>query len=244
MKPLRQRIRGKTLLLVLLLGWVVALLLGTLLPHVTDSPALRAGDGLLEQSAEAGAANAVTTVVVSFRGFDTLGEITVLFLAATGIGFLFAGTPRQTAAGKAPNEMMVTGIRLLFPLILLFGVYIVLHGHLTPGGGFQGGVIIATAFFLRMLAEPSFQLPHPWLARLEAFSGGGFVVFGFLGLFVVATGTFLGNFLPHPTGAMGQLISAGVIPLISILIGIKVGTEVGGLFQSMLAYTDDSEEAS
>ncbi|MBK1717982.1 hydrogen gas-evolving membrane-bound hydrogenase subunit E [Thiocystis violacea] len=237
--PLRKRVRVKTLLLVLLCGWLLALFLTILLPHGLDGLSGTVGDALLERNAETASANAVTSVVVSYRGFDTLGEVTVLFLAATGVGMLFGGrrqeeTGASVARRAAPNEMMVTGARLLFPVLLLLGVYIIAHGHLSPGGGFQGGVIIATAFFLRLLADPDFVLDHARVGLLESLSGSGFVLLGLLGLVLLSTGTFLGNFLPHPVEAMGRLVSAGVIPLIYVLVGVKVGAEVGAIFQDML----------
>ncbi|MTW20020.1 hydrogen gas-evolving membrane-bound hydrogenase subunit E [Allochromatium palmeri] len=239
--PLRKRVRVKTLLLALLSVWLLVLFLTLLLDQARDWPTATVGDALLERNAETASANAVTSVVVSYRGFDTLGEVTVLFLAATGIGLLFSAPrpPSEPAAAESeiaaapPNEMMITGIRLLFPVLLLLGVYIVLHGHLSPGGGFQGGVVIATAFFLRMLADPDFRLDHTRLGALESLSGSGFVLIGLLGLALVSTGTFLGNFLPHPVASMGQLLSAGVIPLVYALVGVKVGAEVGAIFQDM-----------
>ena len=236
--PLRKRVRVKTLLLTLLSAWLLALFLTLLLGQARDWPTATVGDALLARNAETASANAVTSVVVSYRGFDTLGEVTVLFLAATGIGLLFSAPrlrsesePESTPA--PPNEMMITGVRLLFPVLVLFGVYIVLHGHLSPGGGFQGGVVIATAFFLRMLADPDFRLDHARLGWLEALSGSGFVLLGLIGLILTTTATFLGNFLPHPVASLGQLVSAGVIPLIYALVGVKVGAEVGAIFQDM-----------
>ncbi|SDY16048.1 multicomponent Na+:H+ antiporter subunit B [Allochromatium warmingii] len=239
--PLRKRVRVKTLLLTLLSAWLLALFLTLLLGQARDWPTATVGDALLTRNAETASANAVTSVVVSYRGFDTLGEVTVLFLAATGIGLLFsAPRPRsELSAAESestpapPNEMMITGVRLLFPVLVLFGVYIVLHGHLSPGGGFQGGVVIATAFLLRMLADPNFRLDHVRLGWLEALSGSGFVLLGLIGLILTTTATFLGNFLPHPVASLGQLVSAGVIPLIYALVGVKVGAEVGAIFQDM-----------
>jgi multicomponent Na+:H+ antiporter subunit B len=237
--PLRKKIRVKTLLLVLLCGWLLALHLTVLFQHGVDGQSASVGDALLARNAETGSANAVTSVVVSYRGFDTLGEVTVLFLAATSIGLLFGG-PRSATSEAAraprgsPNEMMVTGTRLLFPVLILLGAYIVIHGHLSPGGGFQGGVVIATAFVLRMLADRGFALDHSRVDLLESLSGSGFVLMGLLGLAILSTATFLGNFLPHPLADMGQLLSAGVIPIIYILVGIKVGAEVSAIFGDML----------
>jgi len=242
--PLRKRFRVHTLLLIALCGWLLMLHLTLLLNHGLDAPSNGVGDLYLARNSETASANAVTTVVVSYRGFDTLGEVTVLFLAATGVGLLFAGglgaTPASRDRNSHPNEIMVTGTRLLFPALLLLGVYIVLHGHLSPGGGFQGGVIVATAFFLRMIADPNFNLNHAQLGWTESFAGSGFVLFGMLGLVFVTTASFLGNFLPHPVAAMGQLVSAGVIPLIYLLVGIKVGAEIGAIFQDMLEADHDT----
>jgi multicomponent Na+:H+ antiporter subunit B len=235
--PLRKRFRVQTLLLILLCGWLLMLHLTLLLNHGLAGLTGGVGDTLLALNPETASANAVTSIVVSYRGFDTLGEVTVLFLAATGVGLMFAGGRRSAVLRDRhshPNEVMVTGTRLLFPTLLMLGVYVVLHGHLSPGGGFQGGVIVATAFFLRMIADPTFTLDHARVDLYESLAGSGFVLFGMLGLVLVTTASFLGNFLPHPVEAMGQLVSAGVIPLIYLLVGIKVGAEVGAIFQDML----------
>ncbi|MBK1721050.1 hydrogen gas-evolving membrane-bound hydrogenase subunit E [Thiocystis violacea] len=237
--PLRKRVRAKTLMLVLLCGWLFAAHLGILFQYGLDGQTASVGDALLARNAETASANAVTSVVVSYRGFDTLGEVTVLFLAATGIGLLFGARQRAGAEGAEtpisdPNEMLMTGVRLLFPVLVLLGVYVVVHGHLSPGGGFQGGVIIATAFFLRMLADRTFVLNHSLIGLLEALSGSGFVLVGLLGLILLGTATFLGNFLPHPVADMGRLLSAGVIPVVYCLVGVKVGAEVAAIFGDML----------
>jgi multicomponent Na+:H+ antiporter subunit B len=100
---------------------------------------------------ELGGTNLVTSVIVTYRGLDTLGEVAVLFLATAGIGFLLQNTKKKFKVRKS-SEILQSGTRILLPLIILFGVYIFLHGHLTPGGGFQGGVVIAGGFLLIMLS--------------------------------------------------------------------------------------------
>ena len=99
-------------------------------------------------------ANTVTAIVVNFRGFDTLGEVTVLFLAATGMGTILlrrrskhTGLNPQRTSPQASKIVQAAG-KLLFPAIMILGAYVFIHGHLTPGGGFQGGAIIATGFLL------------------------------------------------------------------------------------------------
>lgn len=177
---------------------------------------------------ELGAANLVTSVVVTYRGLDTLGEVTVLFLSAAAVGLLL-GMGQRTGAGaggrvKTPSsELVQTTMQYLIPIIILLGAYIFLNGHLTPGGGFQGGAVIASAILLLFLALPHAGLRHALMSLLESLSGFGYVLVGILGL--VLAGGFLDNRL-LPLGSYGQLLSAGAIPLIYIFIGLKVGSEL------------------
>lgn len=187
---------------------------------------------------ELGAANLVTSVVVSYRGLDTLGEILVLFTATTGVTTLLASTHPTSKkrdddledGRRQGSELLATGAVFLFPLLILFGIYIFINGHLTPGGGFQGGVVLASAFLLLLFSDCRIQLNHVLLKRAEAFSGAAYVAVGLLGLWLAA-GFLDPRFLP--AGEFGQLFSAGAIPLIYILVGIKVGSELTGIIDSM-----------
>ena len=112
-------------------------------------------------------------------------------------------------------------------LILVYGIYIILHGHLTPGGGFAGGVIIALAFLNVMLAYGR-TFTEEWLHiktlhSLEALSALLFLILGIGG--IVFAGGFLANFISH--GKLFRLVSSGTIPVLNIFIGIKVAA---GLF--------------
>jgi multicomponent Na+:H+ antiporter subunit B len=184
-----------------------------------------------------GAANIVTAIVVTYRGLDTLGEVTVLFLAATIVGLVLAGSRRRRASGEVlvpVGELLTTGTRFLVPLILLLGVYVFVNGHLTPGGGFQGGAIVASGVLLLLLADPLRHFSHNLIAILESVAGIAYVAIGVLGL--VLAGGFLDNRI-LPLGELGALASAGAIPLIYSLIGLKVGAE----FSSMLASLSETE---
>ena len=178
----------------------------------------------LEQT---GAANVVTSVVITYRGLDTLGEVTVLFIAALGLAaVLSAPGKKREDSGREPASLVVhTGCRFLFPLIVLFGTYVFVHGHLTPGGGFQGGAIIASGLVLIALGCREREPAQARLSVVESFSGLFFVVMGLAGL--VVGGSCLVNFLP--AGTAFALFSAGVIPLIYVAIGLKVGSELGGI---------------
>ncbi len=176
------------------------------------------------KDAETGSANMVTSVVVNYRSFDTLGEVTVLFIAAFGVGLLLSGKRRQQSAYE-PSFILKHGARIVFGIMMVFGVYVFTHGHLTPGGGFPGGSIIAAAILLLYVADNEFQAKVRAFKVLEGVAGSLYVIAGLLGLAI--GGYFLQNFLP--TGVVGDLLSAGVIPIVYILIGLKVGSELSGV---------------
>ena len=178
-------------------------------------------------------ANTVTAIVVNFRGFDTLGEVTVLFLAATALGSILFKKRHHIGERTVllpASSIVSAGSKLIFPAIILLGAYVFIHGHLTPGGGFQGGTIIATGFLLMLIAYRDFAISHNVLSVIESFAGIGFVTFGLLGF--LNGGTFLQNFLG--TGILNDLFSGGVIPVIYILVGFKVAAELTGLIYTIL----------
>ena len=195
--------------------------------HVETS----AGDELLKLNATEGVANAVTTVVVYFRGFDTLGEIAVLFIASLGIGLMLHSNTRCEIKAKS-NFMLKTASKILFPIIMLFGIYVIIYGHLSPGGGFQGGVIIASGVLLLLISDKSFEVSHALIIALETFAGVSYVLIGLIGLLVLDK--FLGNFLPNNISDMGLLFSGGIIPIIYIIVGIKVGSEMSMIVQNLV----------
>ncbi|OQX83570.1 MAG: cation:proton antiporter [Candidatus Latescibacteria bacterium 4484_7] len=185
---------------------------------------------------ETGATNIVTSVVVNYRGFDTLGEVTVLFVAALGLGAVLALKKKKQENDELERASLVltSGCKFLFPFILLFGSYIFIHGHLTPGGGFQGGAVIASAFLLIYLGCRERKINENGAKAIESLSGLLFVVIGLIGLAV--GGYFLLNYLPK--GIPNTLFSAGIIPIIYIAIGFKVGAELTGIIDNLMEAED------
>jgi len=124
--------------------------------------------------------------------------------------------------------------RLLFPFTFLFGVYIVLHGHLTPGGGFPGGVIIASSVVMLLLAHGIERTQkRVGFLQAEVLESVGGLAIAVLGLF----GLLLGNAFLHnvfPLGELGQLFSAGNLPLLYLGVGIKVTAGIILIFYAML----------
>ncbi|KQC06976.1 MAG: sodium:proton antiporter [Candidatus Cloacimonas sp. SDB] len=181
---------------------------------------------------ELGAANLVTAVIVTYRGLDTLGEIVVLFIAAVGIGFLLRKPSKKKIAApkRSSSEILRTGSDFLIPLLILFGVYIFTHGHLTPGGGFQGGVVLTSAALLFMLSNTEARFNKQLTEVIESVSGIFYLIIGILGL-ILAGGFLDSRFLQ--LGEMGRLFSAGAIPIIYSIIGIKVGMELIGILEKL-----------
>ncbi len=133
-----------------------------------------------------------------------------------------------------------TVTRLTVGLILLYGVYIVLHGHLTPGGGFVGGVVIALSFVHLVLAfgrdEALASIPTRLVTTLESLGALLFVLIALAGF---AGGAFFLNILPK--GTPFNLLSAGTIPLSNLAICLKVGAGLFAIFLALVAFRFDWE---
>jgi len=182
------------------------------------------------EGAESGSANMVTSVVVNYRSFDTLGEVTVLFVSALGVGLLLNGKRKRQNLKDAPNFILKQGARIIFGIMVVFGVYMFIHGHITPGGGFPGGAIIAASILLLYLSDDEFRIKLGAAKAVESTAGSLYVIVGLLG--IVLAGYFLQNFLP--TGTVGEVISSGIIPVVYMLIGLKVGSELSSVIDGFL----------
>ena len=230
----------RTLVILFLLG-LGSLFIALMQGYTPDTELNLTGRYYAEHTAQdIGAANIVTAIIVTYRGLDTIGEVTVLFLTAAIVGMLLS---RGNHKGKSlqrelpqSGELLTTGSYLLVPLILLLGAYVFINGHLTPGGGFQGGAIIASAILLMLLTDPLRHFSHQLITIIESVSGLLFVSIGVLGMFYA--GGFLDNRI-LPVGDLGSLFSAGAIPVIYSLIGLKVGAE----FSSMLVNLSEPEDS-
>jgi multicomponent Na+:H+ antiporter subunit B len=163
--------------------------------------------------------------VADYRVLDTLGEVIVLFTAATGVGLLMPRR-RRSAVPREASVIVRTAVPVIMFFALITGAYIVLHGHLSPGGGFSGGAVIASAFILRFLAgQRPRQRGKESLAAVESGAGLALLAVGLAGL--VVSGSFFESFLPQ--GALGGFASAGILVIVYTLIGIKVAAELSAL---------------
>jgi len=175
-------------------------------------------------------ANVVGSLTFDQRAFDTMGEELIMFAAATSAVMLLRRM-RDEEEGEAEfgygREDVVGALRLtgtaFLPVTLLVGCYVIAHGHLTPGGGFQGGVVLATGMHLAYLAGDYKVLerlrPSSLLDIAESGAVAGYLAVGLIGLGL--TGSFLTNWVP--LGTFGDLLSAGTVPVLNGLVGIEVG---------------------
>ncbi|UCD55779.1 MAG: hypothetical protein JSV93_03060 [Candidatus Omnitrophota bacterium] len=142
---------------------------------------------------------------------------------------------------KGMSLIVKTITRLTVGLILLYGIYIVLHGHVSPGGGFAGGVIIALSFVHIMLAYGK-EVALKKLSRSAAsfFESFGAVFFLVIALLGFTGGYFFLNFISK--GKPFNLFSAGIIPLCNIAICLKVGAGLFAIFAALVLLKFETEE--
>jgi len=122
--------------------------------------------------------------------------------------------------------------QLMAPSILVLGIYVVFHGHLTPGGGFAGGVLMAGSFVLLILAYGSDKVKSDsFKNRASLLESLGIFLFLFIAIMGFLQGSFFKNvFNEWLPGESGELWSAGIIPLCNIAIGVEVAAALFAIF--------------
>lgn len=172
--------------------------------------------------------NVISSINFDQRAFDTLGEEFLLFASVLGAVVLLrpGGNGREVEVHDAPvplDAVRALGV-LLLPVVALVGLYVVATGHLSVGGGFQGGVIIATGIHLLFLAGDYQALkrvrPLPLVDVDDVVGAVGFIAVGLIGL--AMGGVFLENTLP--LGQFNALFSGGTVDLLNIAIGLEVAS--------------------
>jgi multicomponent Na+:H+ antiporter subunit B len=185
-----------------------------------------------------GIPNVVTAVLGSFRGYDTFGEVVVVFTAAIGVMLLLGPLTTTSAPSSASglgNHLILRVVgRLLIPFIVLFGLYVQFHGEYGPGGGFQAGALIAAAFILLALLEGESKALEVVPPRfINGMMAGGVLLYGGVGVFGILLG---GNFLDYSVlmsdPVAGQHLG---ILLIELGVGVTVFGALLGIFHSFAA---------
>lgn len=196
----------------------------------------------------------VTAVNFDYRGFDTLGEESILFISVVGAVVLLRKQKKEqedkgdAASGSDPGEprsapqpseaVRAFTVGLIGPTVC-FGLYIASHGQLTPGGGFQGGVILATAPLLVYLAGDfrAFKkiTSHALIEVAEAVGLAAYLAVGFTGMIVA--GEYLRNVIP--LGTTGYITSSGTIQAVSLATALEV---TGGFVLLLYAFLEQTLE--
>ncbi|MGH7578455.1 MAG: monovalent cation/H+ antiporter subunit A [Longimicrobiales bacterium] len=204
-----------------------------------------------------GGANIVNVILVDFRGFDTMGEITVLGIAALGVIMLLRGVTvqpiRHGVYSRDQYPVILTQVtRALMPLLLLLAIYLYLRGHMLPGGGFVAGLMAAVAIIIQYVASGERWVSErlrvafePWIAyglMIAALTGVGAWVFGY---------PFLKSWFDHfhlpwlgdieLASAMAFDLGVFVTVVASVLLVLR---RLGTLESQEGVPVDDREEAS
>lgn len=184
-------------------------------------------------------ANVVASVNFDLRALDTFGEETILLGSVTGVMALLRPAVEEREYQPAGRRAGLDAARLvgylLLPVTLALGLNLVVHGHLTPGGGFQGGVVWAAGLHLLYITGSFGALdrlrPVNAFDIAEALGAAGYAAIGTAGLFT--GGAFLANLLP--TGTLGALASGGSVVLLNAAVGVAVASGMIVLLAQFLA---------
>ncbi len=224
-----------------------ALIIFFLLETVAEMPRFGAPDSpmsnevagrYIEQGLEeTGAVNIVAGMILDYRAFDTLGESTVLFIAACAVLILLR-IDREEKSGPAleliaeesddryyepkDDRILQASAMILTPVVLLFGIYIILNGHLSPGGGFSGGAIISAGLILYLNAF-GFKKAGRFFTY-KTFMWVSFSALMFYGLAKTYSFYYGANGLESgiPLGTPGAILSSGLIMPLNIAVGMVV----------------------
>jgi len=238
--------RAAAIALAALIGFFFARA-STGLPHYGESRGPEELRFAIQALATRHATNLNAFVNFDYRSFDTLGEEFIFLEAIAGFSLLLAerrgeksDEPLEAAPGRSSDhgDPVIRTISTAYaPIAILYGIYMAVHGQLTPGGGFQGGVIIATGVLALWWGGgyAAFQaiVPKEGAEAFETVGAIGYVAIGIAALAVA--GVFLRNVLPF--GSSGALYSGGIIDLLNVIVGAAIAGGFAVLFSEFVAET-------
>ncbi|MCL2287441.1 MAG: DUF4040 domain-containing protein [Firmicutes bacterium] len=178
-----------------------------------------------------GGENAVTAIYLGYRVYDTLFEALVLVISVVAVIHMSHSKKTVVKSGKHSemerDGMAVFAIRVICPVMLLFGVYLILNGHISPGGGFQGGLAIAAFFICRYMIYDVYDLPIRKLIRLEELVFAGIIIFAVIIVFW--------GFTSHLPPRIQPFVQTAHMIAMNALIGLKVACGFIILFYRYIA---------
>ena len=186
--------------------------------------------------------NLVTSVLADYRGYDTMFELVVIFCAGITVLIVIRRTPRRKGKIIKPRPdrhgadiILQTAVRMLVPIMQLFALYVIAHGHHSPGGGFQGGVIFGASFILLALA-------YDLQTVLKRFKENTVLLLGVIGVLVYAgigvVCLLLGrNFLAY--AAWAKLLGITEVEAHSHgMLGVEIGVGITVMAIMFSLYSD------
>lgn len=182
-----------------------------------------------------GSLNLVTGIYLDFRLFDSIFEAGILLIAVSGVMWISQHDIEEKNANfmidkyKTP-ELFITFSRLLYPVMLLFGLYVIINGHISPGGGFQGGAIVATAILILYYIDISKTINVHKILTIEKILFILLVLTTSISIFTRG-GVIFTNFMPLDASADLKMI---YLMILNILIGAKVALGLVAIFTAFL----------
>ena len=187
---------------------------------------------------ESGAVNMVTNMILSYRGFDTFGETCVLFIAATCVIVLLRKSEEKIEKESEtdwkyepqPDAILQKMTQVLAPVIFLYGFYIILNGHLSPGGGFSGGAVIGAGLLLYVTTFGFHKTQRFFNEKIyELVKVGALSLYSVTMIYYFYTGA---NLIKNaiPLGTPGDILSSGMILPINIFVGLEVACTMYAFF--------------
>lgn len=227
-------------------------LIGILLYTVSGLPSFGGADTLADSEVSAfyienglkdtGAVNIIAPIILSYRGFDTLGESHVLFIAAVAVMLLLRPAPSDKSAllrayeygddKEEPHDdlILMAGGRVIVPLILMFGVYIILNGNISPGGGFSGGAVIGAGLIMYLSIYGYGPASRFMTLRVyRALSACALGLYSLFKTYHFVTG-FNGIESVFSAGVPGTIFSGGMLLYLNIFVGTVVALTMYALF--------------
>ncbi len=181
---------------------------------------------------ETGAVNTVTGMILNYRGFDTFGETCVLFIASSCVMILLMMSEEKLRANETPDFepkddlILQTIAKFLVPILMIFGFYVIVNGHLSPGGGFSGGAIIGSGLILYSSAFGEKKIRKFFNEHVyKCIKVTALILYGCIMTYHFYTGANgIENLIPM--GTVGNIVSAGMIFYINLFVGSEVACTI------------------
>lgn len=179
------------------------------------------------------ARNLVTAIYLDYRLFDSIFEAGILLIAVSGIMWISKHDIEKHNVHfmldkfKTP-DLFVMFARIVYPLMLVFGFYVVVNGHISPGGGFQGGAIIATAILILYYIDPNKETDSTFIVSIE--KGVFLLIIAFAMVSIFTKGTMFTN----PFTSTNADVQSIYLIVMNVLIGVKVALGLWTIFTAFL----------